>query len=109
MSNYGKQVVDNTPAYTGPALSILKGKVIDSNSASSISTKIDVTDATGAVVNSIESDENGDFFLTVEADKDYNLVINNPLYATYKYAFKLPKADKGTYSEFKYLKLDPKK
>jgi len=109
MGNYGKEVVDNTPAYTGPALSILKGKVIDSNSASSISTKIDVTDATGAVVNSIESDENGDFFLTVEADKDYNLVINNPQYATYKYTFKLPKGDKGTYSEFKYLKLDPKK
>jgi Tol biopolymer transport system component len=109
MSNYGKEKVDNTPAYTGPPLSILKGKVIDSNSASSISTKIDVVDAAGTVINTIESDENGDFFLTVEADKDYTLVINNPAYVTYKYAFKLPKADKGTYSEFKYLKLDPAK
>lgn len=107
MSNYGKVKKDDTPVYTGPALSILKGKVINSNTAQNVSVTIEVKDAAGTVVNTTESDENGDFFITVEADKDYSLVIADPAYATYKYAFKLPKGDKGTYTEFKYLKLDP--
>lgn len=106
MSQYGvEKKADETPAYTGPPLSILKGKVIDSNTGQNLSVKIDVTDATGNVT-SIESDESGDYFITIEAEKDYTISVNDANYKAFSEKVNLPKGDKSTFSQYKYIRLD---
>jgi len=107
MSQYGQEAKkDDTPAYTGPPLSILKGKVIDSNTGQNVAVKIEVTDVAGNVT-TIESDENGDYFITIEAEKEYTIAVNDTNYKAIKEIVNLPKAEKGTYTQFKYLRLDP--
>lgn len=106
MSSYGvEKKVDETPAYTGPPLSILKGKVIDSNTGQNVSIKINVTDAAGNV-NTIESDDNGDYFITLEAEKEYSISISDANYKAYTEKVNLPKGEKGTFTQYKYIRLD---
>lgn len=106
MSQYGvEKKVDETPAYTGPPLSILKGKIIDSNTGQNISVKIDVTDASGTVT-SIESDDSGDYFITLEAEKPYTISIADAKYVAFKETINLPKGDKGTFTQYKYIRLE---
>jgi tetratricopeptide (TPR) repeat protein len=90
----------------GPILSIISGKIIDSDAGQTIETDILITEkATGKQIQA-SSDENGYYFSTLEGDKDYSISINNPLYNSYTFDFFLKTLEKGTYTLEKIIVLN---
>jgi hypothetical protein len=90
----------------GPVLSIISGKIIDSDAGQTIETELTITEKFVGKEIQTNSDENGDYFATLEGDKDYVITINNPLYKTYTFDFSLKSSDKGTFTLEKIIVLD---
>ena len=90
----------------GPVLSIISGKIIDSEAGQTIETDISITEKSTGKQIQTSSDENGDYFATLEGDKDYTVAINNPLYKSYTFDFFLKSSEKGTFTQEKIIVLD---
>lgn len=87
MTNYKVPSIDGSQegsasAYSGPPIGIIRGKVIDKTDAEPLEVKIIIYDAeSGTKVNDTETNEGGEYFVTVEAGKKYNLVVKESSYA----------------------------
>ena len=110
--DFSKLVMDTVAKETavqvpkGPVLSIISGKIIDSDAGQTIEIEINIIEkATGKQI-SANSDENGYYFATLEGDKDYTVAINNPLYKSYMFDFFLKSSEKGTFTLEKIIVLD---
>jgi hypothetical protein len=70
-------------------LSIVRGTILNP-SGMAVSTKVVCKDANGAsIVAETESDEDGNFFITVPGNKDYELIVVAPAYKEYRHAVKV--------------------
>jgi len=104
MDTVAKEIAVQVPK--GPVLSIISGKIIDSDAGQTIEIEINIIEkATGKQI-SANSDENGYYFATLEGDKDYTVAINNPLYKSYMFDFFLKSSEKGTFTLEKIIVLD---
>lgn len=92
----------------GPPISIVSGKVIDSNAGEIIETEITITDRENGKVVSINSDENGQYFSTLEGNRNYIIKVSNPNYKPYEFEFFLKAKDEGTFTLDKLIVLDKK-
>jgi len=101
-------VAKETPVQVpkGPVLSIISGKIIDSDAGQTIETDISISEKSTGKAIQASSDENGYYFATLEGDKDYIVTINNPLYKSYTFEFFLKSSDKGTFTMEKIIVLD---
>lgn len=107
MTLYG-QDASVPAAYSGPPLSILKGQVVNADGGAVV-TKINVKDDTGTVINTIDTDEGGYYFITLEAEKDYTIEITEGVVTPVTEKVNLPKAKTGTFTQYKLLKVEVKK
>ena len=92
----------------GPPISIVAGKVIDSNAGEIVETEITITDRENGKVVSINSDENGQYFSTLEGNRNYIIKVSNPNYKSYEFEFFLKAKDEGTFTLDKMIVLDKK-
>jgi len=90
----------------GPVLSIFTGKVIDSNAGEIIEIELVVTEKNSGKTSSFSSDENGQYFITLEGDKDYTVTITDPLFKDYSFEFHLGAQETGTFTQEKLIVLD---
>jgi tetratricopeptide (TPR) repeat protein len=93
----------------GPALSILTGKIIDSDAGQVIETDISITNKDNGSTIKISSDENGDYFITLEGNHSYLLEIKDPAFKNYSFELMLKAKDDGTFTQEKLIVLDRKK
>jgi len=90
----------------GPPLSILNGKVIDSDAGQTIETEISITDKENGKVVSVSSDENGDYFITLEGERTYVIEVKNALFKPYTFEVFLKGQAEGTFTKEKMIVLD---
>ncbi len=99
-----KEVAVQVPK--GPVLSIISGKIIDSDAGQTIETDFTISEKSTGTQIQASSDENGYYFATLEGEKDYTITINNPLYKSYTFDFFLKSSDKGTFTIEKIIVLE---
>ncbi|PIP54621.1 MAG: hypothetical protein COX07_04350 [Bacteroidetes bacterium CG23_combo_of_CG06-09_8_20_14_all_32_9] len=92
-------------AISGSPLSILKGKVTDAETNQPIIANIIIKDLVDNKTDITESDENGEYFITLPADKKYEIIVKTKGYKSLNVKFKLPKGEKDTYTMVKHLLL----
>ena len=90
----------------GPPISILKGKIIDSDASQTIETELSVTDKENGKVYNITSDENGDYFITLEGDRTYVIEVKNTLFKTYRFEVAMKSLVEGTFTKEQLIVLD---
>ncbi len=101
-----KNIPENiATAISGPPLSILKGKVTDGESNQPIKATIIIKDVVDEKTNITESDENGEYFITLPADKKYEIIVKTKGYKNLNVKFKLPRGESDTYTMVKHLLL----
>ena len=93
----------------GPALSIVSGKIIDSFAGELVEADLTITDRESGKSVSVQTDENGQYFSTLEGNKNYILQITKEGFAPYKFEFFLKAQDEGTFTLEKMIVLDKKK
>ena len=93
-------------AISGPPLSILKGKVSDAETNKPIKTNIIIKDLNEDKTHITESDENGEYFITLPADVKYEIIVKSKGYKNLDVKFKLPKGETETYIMVKHLLLN---
>lgn len=92
-------------AISGPPLSILKGKVSDSETNTPIKANIIIKNLVEDKTHITESDENGEYFITLPADIKYEILVKTKGYKNLAVKFKLPKGESETYTMVKHLLL----
>jgi len=98
-----------TTVLSGPALSIIKGSVVDGETSEPIQVEIIIFDADeNKEVTKITSNEKGEYFITLPAEKKYQFVVNQSKYKPLDIKFKLPKGVGETYTMTKHLILNKK-
>ena len=98
-----------TTALSGPPLSIVKGSVVDGETSSPLKVEIIVIDTEkNKEINKISSNEKGEYFITLPANKKYQFIINQAKYKPLDIKFKLPKGTGDTYTMTKHLILNKK-
>ncbi|MEX1189121.1 MAG: hypothetical protein WED33_07670 [Bacteroidia bacterium] len=90
----------------GPPISILSGKVLDSNAGEIIETELKIISKDDGSVVSLSSDENGEYFITLEGDHTYEIQIDDENYKPYRFELKLGAKEKGTFTKEKIIVLD---
>ncbi len=95
MSNYFK-TQENIPtnvsqAITGSTLSIMKGKVSDADNSSPIKATLTFKDVMSNETYVTESNENGEYFITLPSDKRYEVSTKANGYKPFTLKFKIPK------------------
>lgn len=93
----------------GPALSIISGKIIDSFAGELVETEMTITERESGKSVSVQTDENGQYFSTLEGNKNYILQVTKEGFAPYKFEFFLKAQDEGTFTLEKMIVLDKKK
>jgi len=91
---------------SGPPLSILKGKVTDAETNKPLKANIIIKDVVDDKTNITESDASGEYFITLPADKKYEITVKAKDYKTLYVKFKLPKGETETYTLTKHLLLN---
>lgn len=92
----------------GPPISILSGKVIDSNAGEIIETEITITDKENGKAVIISSDENGQYFCTLEGNRNYVVEVKNPIFKDYRFECFLKAQESGTFTLEKLIVLEKK-
>lgn len=87
-------------------LSILKGSVIESSAAQQLEADITVKDVSTGKETKITSDENGDYFVTLAGDKDYEITVEKAGYKKYNEKVTLPYDKEKTYTLVKLIVLE---
>lgn len=87
LTNYNVLGSDLSAEKSG--LSILRGSITNS-AGSGVATKIVFQDPNGgSILGETESDEDGGYFIALPGNKDYELIVNAPAYASYRHKLKL--------------------
>jgi tetratricopeptide (TPR) repeat protein len=90
----------------GPPISILKGHIIDSDASQIVETEVIVSDKENGKTFNINSDENGDYFITLEGDRTYVIEVKNPLYKPYRFEVPMKSLIEGTFTKEQLIVLD---
>lgn len=93
-------------AISGPPLSILKGKVSDAETNQPLKANIIIKNAADDKTHITESDDNGEYFITLPADVKYEIIVKTKGYKNLDVKFKLPKGESDTYTMVKHLLLN---
>ncbi len=95
MSNYfksHKEIPSHVAqAITGSTLTIMKGKVSDNNDGKPIKSSLTFKDIVDNQIYVTESNENGEYFITLPSDKRYEVSIKAEGYKPFQLKFKVPK------------------
>ena len=71
-------------------IAYMRGRILDANTKEGLNAKIQLVDlATGEVYRTIESGENGDYFVVLPSSKDFALQVNKEQYLFYSQNFSL--------------------
>lgn len=79
-------------------LSILKGTVRSSVDAAKLEVTISIKDASGAMVNSTDSDEEGNYFITLKGDQEYLVEVEEEGYQKFSQKIMLKKGEKEVFT-----------
>lgn len=106
MTNFYKSL-DKELANTlsGPVLSIIKGTVIDDQSKP-VQTDLIIKDMDTNKETALKTNEKGEYFATLPAEKKYELIINNENFKPFKFSFKLQAGKGETYTMTKHIILN---
>jgi hypothetical protein len=96
VSNTTKDTVSIKQTFK-PELSILKGNLIDSESGQRIESDVDVIDITTGNKQTISTNEQGEYFVTLKGNKEYNVVVDKKGFKKYEKKVMLPLDPKKTY------------
>ena len=89
---------EQVKTFTGPPISLLNGKIVD-NSASQVNDcEITVTEKQTKEQFTTSSDEDGAFFMSLEANKTYELIIKKQGYQSHTEEFLLKAGNNGTFT-----------
>ncbi|MBN2683182.1 MAG: PD40 domain-containing protein [Bacteroidales bacterium] len=91
---------------TGPPMAILRGTIVDSKTSEPLKATINITDMSNNKTKVITSDENGAYFITLPADRRYEVKVDQSGYKPVEIKFKLPKGEDETPTLIKHLVLD---
>lgn len=104
--NINKDLVDKL---TGPVLSILKGSIVDAETSLPVVVELIINDTDeNKEVARVSSNEKGEYFITLQSEKKYELVVNSNKYKPLDIKFKLPKGIGETYTLTKHILLNKK-
>lgn len=87
-------------------LSILKGSVIESSAAQQLEADIIIKDVATGKETKLTSDENGDYFVTLIGNKEYEIAIDKAGYKKYNEKVTLPFDKDKTYTLVKLIVLE---
>ncbi len=88
-------------------ISILKGSVLESNSAQKVDADVIIKDATsGKVITTVQTNEAGDYFVTLIGDKEYEIVVNKNGYKPFSEKVNLKFETEKTFSLVKLIILE---
>ncbi len=93
---------------TGPPLAILKGSVVDGESSEALVANLLIKDLSNNKTKITSSNKNGDYFITLPADRKYEITVKNKNYKSLVVKFKLPKNDGEIPTMVKHLFLNKK-
>lgn len=93
-----------------PILSILKGSITNANEGQFLDAEITVTSETGEVVaKTMSNTENGEYFVTLPADKKYQVSVNKDGYGENREVISLLSDKNSTYTQIKNFVLERSK
>lgn len=111
LSNYYKSNAkinkDVANAISGPVLSIIKGTVIDKDSKP-VQTDITIKDTENNSEVKVRTNEKGEYFATLPAEKKYEIIISNDNFEPFKFNFKIPAGKGETHTMTKHIILNNK-
>lgn len=87
-------------------LSILKGSIIESSAAQQLEADIIIKDVATGKETKLTSDENGDYFVTLTGDKEYEITVEKAGYKKYDEKVTLPFDKDKTYTLVKLIVLE---
>jgi tetratricopeptide (TPR) repeat protein len=90
----------------GPPISILSGKVLDSNAGEIVETELKIVSKDDGSTVTVSSDENGEYFITLEGDHTYEIQIDDKNFKPYRFELLLKSKEKGTFTKEKIIVLD---
>lgn len=112
MSEYfiGNKDIDENIVSTmsGPELSILKGTVVDGTSSEPVIAKLSVIDQNTKEVTEVESNEKGEYFVTLPGDRKYDINVEAKGYKPMNIKLKLDKGVGETFTMTKHIILTKK-
>lgn len=113
MTNYYKtnKTIDKETVekLTGPVISIVKGTIVDAETSTPIQIELIINDADeNTEVTRISTNEKGEYFVTLPAEKKYEILVNSKKYKPVDVKFKLPKGSGETYTLTKHIILNKK-
>ncbi len=108
LTNYNIMGSDGFSKPVAHGLSILKGTVIDKDANTIYGAVVKILDDAGKMVTYTESDEDGNYFLTLDGDKDYTISVELSGFNDFKEKIFIPKDPAGTQTVAKGLVLDRK-
>ena len=97
VSNTTKDTVSIKQTFK-PELSILKGNLIDSESGQRIESDVDIIDIATGNKQTISTNEQGEYFVTLKGNKEYNVVVDKKGFKKYERKVMLPLDLKKTYT-----------
>jgi Tol biopolymer transport system component len=98
---------ENVTAVVESKISILKGSVLESSAAQKVDANVIIKDpVSGKVITTIQTNEAGDYFVTLTGDKEYEIIINKEGYKPYDEKIMLPAEANKTYSLVKLIVLE---
>lgn len=87
-------------------LSILKGSVIESSAAQMLDAAIVIKDIASGKETKLTTDENGDYFITLKGDQEYEITVDKEGYKKYSEKITLPFDKEKTYTLVKLIVLE---
>ncbi|MBI4648450.1 MAG: PD40 domain-containing protein [Bacteroidia bacterium] len=103
-----KQITESVVAsISGPILSILKGSVVD-DEGKPVQTNIYLEDMATNEKSVITSNEKGEYFATLPADRRYEIKVEAKGFKPMAFKFKLPKGEGETFTLTKHIILNKK-
>lgn len=114
MSNYkypikiaGMEVKNPVTPIIENKISILKGSVLESSAAQKVNTDIVITDPiTGAIITTIQTNEDGNYSVTLKGDKEYIVIVNKEGFKPFNEKILLPAETDKEYSLMKLILLE---
>lgn len=105
LSNYDLLDEGKTPEQKAN-LSILKGTIRSSVDASKLEATVKIKDAEGNMVNSTDSDEEGNYFITLKGDQEYIIEVEEEGYQKFTQKVKLQKGEKDVFTLIRPITLN---
>lgn len=104
-----KEIKELSAGETRVPLSILSGKILNSNAGEVVEdATLLITDSAGNLISEITTDENGTYFITLEADKTYKVKIVHNDFKENSFEVFMKSKETGTFSLEKTVVLDLK-